>query len=71
MSSPAPIDVALQRRRLIAMLAFDGLCVVVAVAAAIGYLSFHVVWLGLVFAGAIVAGFAAQVWLMLGLRRRS
>lgn len=70
MTEPAPIDVVRQRKRLMAMLAFDFLCVVVAIAAVVGYLGFHIAWLGAVFALAMLAGFAAQVWLVAGLRPR-
>ena len=69
MSAPAPIDVAVQRRRLLIMLGLDAVCVVVALAAAIGFLSLHIAWMGGLFAAAVVAGFAAQIWLVLGLRR--
>ncbi len=70
MKGPDNIDVALQRRRLIKMAAINAVCVVIAVACAIGYVSFHVVWLGALFAVAVIAGFAAQVWLVLGIRRK-
>lgn len=53
-----------------AMAAINAVCLVLAVASAIGFISYHVGWLGAVFAAAVVAGFAAQVWLVLGLRRR-
>ncbi len=70
MKGPDNIDVALQRRRLIMMAAINAVCVVIAVASAIGYVSYHVAWLGALFAVAVIAGFAAQVWLVLGLRRK-
>ncbi len=69
MTSPAT-DIARQRRRLIAMLAFNFACVLAAIAAAVGYLSFHVAWLGPVFILAMLAGFAAQIWLVAGLRAK-
>jgi len=70
-SAPAGIDVAHQRRRLMIMLAFDALCVVAAIASVIGFLSFHVRWMGALFVLALIAGFAAQVWLVLGLKGRA
>ncbi|HEY2660730.1 MAG TPA: hypothetical protein VGI79_13485 [Caulobacteraceae bacterium] len=70
MNDPAPIDVALQRRRLAVMLGINGICVVVAIAAAIGFLHNHVAWLGVLFAAAVLAGFGAHIWLVLGLRRK-
>ena len=70
MSEKAVIDVAVQRGRLIRMIAINVIGVVVAVAAIVGYLSFHIGWLVWVFAGAVIAGFAGHVWLMLGLLRR-
>ena len=70
MNGPEPIDVTLQRRRLIAMAAINGVCVVIAVASAIGFVSFHIGWLGAVFAAAVLAGFVAQIWQVLGLRRK-
>lgn len=68
MSTPAPIDVALQRRRLMLMLAIDAVCVMIAIAAMVAYLSFHIGWAGPVFAAAVIAGFGAQIWLVMGLR---
>ena len=62
-----PIDIARQRRRLMTMLAIDAVCFLVALAAIVGDLSFHIAWLGWVFAGAVLAGFAAQGWLIAGL----
>jgi len=52
------------------MLAVDALCVVVALVAVIGFLSFHIAWLGAVFALAVLTGFGAQIWLMMGLKPR-
>jgi len=69
MTSAGQIDVALQRRRLMWMLAIDAACVLVAIGAVIGFLGFHIAWMGPLFALAVVGGFAAQIWLVLGLRR--
>ena len=70
MSGPGPIDVALQRRRLIRMLVIEALCVAVALASVIGFLSFHIPWLGALFVVAVLIGFSAQIWLVLGMRGR-
>ncbi|HEX4095993.1 MAG TPA: hypothetical protein VHX64_04650 [Caulobacteraceae bacterium] len=70
MSGPALIDVEVQRGRLVRMVVIDALCVLVAAAALIGDLGFHREGLIWVFASAVVAGFAAQIWLVAGLMRR-
>ena len=67
MSGQPPIDVAVQRRRLMIMIAIDAVCVVVALVAIVGALGLHVKWLLGLFVLAVLAGFGAQVWLMLGL----
>jgi hypothetical protein len=68
--APAPIDVAAQRRRLMIMVAVDAVCFLVALAAIIGDLSFHIGWLIWVFGAAMLAGFGAQGWLIAGLSRK-
>ena len=68
MSGQPPIDVAAQRRRLMIMIAIDAVCVVVALVAIIGALSYHVGWMLGLFVLAVLVGFGAQVWLVLGLR---
>ena len=70
MNPPDALDIAHQRRRLIRMAAINAVCVIVAVASAIGFVSFHIAWLGAAFAAAVLSGFATQVWLVLGLRRK-
>ena len=67
MSGQPAIDVAAQRRRLMIMIAIDAVCVVVALVAIVGALGFHVKWMLGLFVLAVLAGFGAQVWLMLGL----
>lgn len=61
--------IALQRKRLMRMIAIDAVCVLIAIGAVIGYLSFRVAWMGGLFAAAVIAGFAAQIWLVVGLAR--
>jgi hypothetical protein len=67
MNAPETIEVEVQRRRLATMLAINLLCVLVGGAAAFGALAHHVLWMALVFVGALVVGFGAHIWLMLGL----
>jgi hypothetical protein len=69
MSGQTPIDVAVQRRRLMIMIAIDAVCVLVALVAIIDALSFHVGWMLGLFVLAVLVGFGAQVWLVLGLRQ--
>ena len=63
------IDVARHRRRLMIMVAIDAACFLVALAAMVGNISFHIGWLMWVFLAALLAGFGAQGWLIAGLRR--
>jgi len=49
------------------MVAVDGACFLVALAAIVGDLSFHIGWLIWVFGVAMLAGFGAQAWLIAGL----
>jgi hypothetical protein len=51
------------------MLAINLVCALVAAGAAIGAFAWHVQGLTYLFAAALVIGFAAHVWLMLGLAR--
>ena len=67
MSQRLAIDTALQRRRLAVMLAVNLVCVRVAGGAALGAFVGHIQGLIYLFAAALVTGFAAHVWLMLGL----
>ncbi len=67
MTDSATMDVARQRRRLMIMIGVDAVCFLTALAAIVGDLSFHVGWLIWVFAVAMIAGFAAQAWLIAGL----
>lgn len=48
-----------------AMIAVVAICALVAAGAVVGYLSFHIGWMGGVFAIAMVAGFCAQIWLVI------
>jgi hypothetical protein len=68
--SPAAIDVALHRRRLMWMVAVDAVCFLVALGAIIGNVYFHIAWLLWLFLAAMLAGFGAQGWLIMGLTRK-
>ena len=59
-------QLAALRRRLMAMIAMVAVCVLVAAGAIVGYLSFRIAWMGALFAVAMIAGFAAQIWLVVG-----
>ncbi len=67
MSGPDAIEVPLQRKRLGVMLGVNLVCVLAALGAAIGLFGYHLAWMVYVFAGAMVVGFGAHVWLMVGL----
>lgn len=58
------MDLAAHKRRLWAMLAVDGVCVLVAIAMIYGYLKAHEAWMMYGFCGAIAVGFAAQIWMV-------
>jgi len=68
--SPAAIDVVRHRKRLMWMIAVDAICFLVALGAIVGNVSFHIGWLLWVFLAAMLAGFGAQGWLIMGLTRR-
>jgi hypothetical protein len=65
----APDPVAGLRRRLILVLAIDAVCLLIAAGAIYGYLSAHIAWMGAAFAFAMIAGFAAQIWLVVSFAR--
>ena len=61
--------IAALRQRLMRMIAATAICVLVAVGAIVGYLSFHIAWMGGLFALAMLAGFGAQIWLVVDFAR--
>jgi hypothetical protein len=63
------IDLAQAKRRMMIMIAIDGVAFVVAMAAAIGAFGYHLAWLTPVFIGALLIGFGAQFWFIAGFRR--
>jgi len=62
-------QIALLRKRLMRMIAIVAVCVIVAVVGVIGYLSYHIAWMGGLFAVATLAGFGAQIWLIVSFAR--
>ena len=64
------LDVERHRKRLRLMVAIVGVCVIVALVAAFGSFAYGQAWMTAVFIAALVAGFAAQIWFLAGLRRR-
>ena len=69
MTAPGGVEVAVQRRRLATMLAINALCVLIAAGAVVGVFAYHVQGLIWLFAAALVVGFSAHVWLVLGVAR--
>ena len=65
----APVNLDLQRRRLIIALVITTAALIVALAAVIITFAFHASWGVWLFGAAIVAGFASHGWLMLGVVR--
>jgi hypothetical protein len=62
---PVNPEYAAHKRRLYIMLGIVGVCFFVAAAMVLGYVSTHEPWMLAAFAGAIIAGFAAQGWMIL------
>jgi len=62
-------QIVLLRKRLFRMIAVVAVCALVAAGAVVGYLSFHIAWMGALFAVATLAGFGAQIWLVVGFAR--
>lgn len=62
-------DIARQKRRLAIAMAINGVCAIVALAAVVGEFALHIAALVWLFGAAMVTGFAAQGWLILGLLR--
>jgi ABC-type thiamin/hydroxymethylpyrimidine transport system permease subunit len=63
------LDIAAVKRRRSIMLAVNGLAVLGAAAAAVGYFVYAQSWALLVFVAALLAGFGAQIWFIAGLRK--
>ena len=70
MTEVAASDVETLRRRLIIMVSVVVVCAIVAVASIIGSLAFHVGWMLWTFGLALVVGFGAQIWMIVGFVRQ-
>jgi hypothetical protein len=57
------------KKRLVAVLAIDVVCALVAAAAIVGYVAGHIAMLGPVFVAAITVGVAAQIWFIVAFAR--
>jgi hypothetical protein len=62
-------DIALHKRRFITFIVVDVLMILVAAAAMVGEFAFGISALRPVWIGAVVLGFAAQIWLIMGFRK--
>ncbi len=54
------------KHRFMVMVGVDALCVMIAIAALVGNLSYHLAYALPVFAAAMLTGFAAQIWFIVG-----
>ena len=62
------MELAAAKRRLSTMLAIDLVCLAIAGGAAYGAFAMGVGWLLYLFAAALIAGVAAQIWFIAGFR---
>jgi hypothetical protein len=62
-------DAALQKKRLTTMFAIDAVCFLLAGAAIVGHVTFHVGWMLPAFLVLVAAGLGAQIWFVLGWMR--
>jgi hypothetical protein len=62
------LDVTLQKRRLMVMGVVNLLAAIAAIVSVVGYFKFALGWALMVFAAALLVGFAAQIWFIAGLR---
>ncbi len=69
MSAVEVIDAPKQRRRLAVMLGVNLVCLLVAAGAGVEMIAYRQAWGGWLFAAALGVGFAAHLWLVLGLSR--
>lgn len=61
-------DIKHDRRRILIMAAIVGVAAVVAAASAVGAFQFGHHWMIAPFVAAVVAGFGAQIWFIVGFR---
>ena len=62
-------EVEINKRRLMIMLGVSAVAALVAIGAIVGAMSFGQDWLLGVFAAALVVGFGAQIWFIVGFGR--
>ena len=62
-------EIEANKKRLMIMLGVSAVCALVAMGAIVGALSFGQDWLLAVFGAALVAGFATQIWFIVGFGR--
>jgi membrane protein DedA with SNARE-associated domain len=62
------MDIAAAKGRLVAMIAVDSICVLIAGAAGFGYFVKGLDWAIYVMVIALAAAFGSQIWFVLGLR---
>ena len=63
------MDAAVHKKRFVAMVAIDLVCLMLGLAAIVGHVSYGVAPLLWVFVGCIAVGVGAQVWFLAGLFR--
>jgi hypothetical protein len=59
-------DAQIQQRRLIIVLAINGVCSLTALAGIIGSMGYGVAWMNWLFLGSLLVGFGSQCWLIIG-----
>jgi hypothetical protein len=62
------VDLGVIKRRRTAMIVVNVLAAVIAVAGIVAYLQLALGWALFVFVGALLVGFAAQIWFIAGLK---
>ncbi len=62
------LDLATMKRRRTAMIAVNAIAALGALAGVVGYFQYGKPWALIVFVGALLLGFGAQIWFIVGLR---
>jgi uncharacterized membrane protein YdbT with pleckstrin-like domain len=63
------VNIEVQRRRMMITMGLTTVALVVALAAIVALLVFHLDWAIWAFVGAILGGFASHAWLIMGVAR--
>ncbi len=63
-------ELAAQKKRLTVMAVINVVCVVIALASIVVHFQFALDWALFVFGGALLVGFATQIWFIAGFRRK-